>query len=333
MPLVEHSRLPAFERLRNEGIRLVSSEEAAGSTLPELHIAVLNLMPDTALRATDAQFARLVASFGEKADLWLHVFTMGAASRGAAAHDHIAKHYESLDSIRERPVDALIITGANPSYDDMTREEFWPGMFEVFSWADRAVISKMCSCFATHAIFKLYWGVERVRLPAKMWGVYSHQPSGDHPLLRGVDFPVDAPHSHYFDLSREQMESVGASVLIESPDAGVHMAVHDEYGFVFFQGHPEYDENSLLKEYKREVWRYLTGQRSTFPRLPDNYFTDEALAILDDYRTRVVELDDLESVRDFPEDRIREGLVNTWSGVGRVIYRNWLEGVLAEKVK
>ena len=41
-------------------------------------------------------------------------------------------------------------------------------------------------------------------------------------------------------------------------EAGVHAAVSED-GFrrVYFQGHPEYDANSLLKEYKREVLRHL----------------------------------------------------------------------------
>jgi homoserine O-succinyltransferase len=331
MPLVQHSDLPAFERLRAEGIEVVSAGEAERSGLPELHIAVLNLMPDTALRATDRQFARLVASFADNADLWFHVFSMGVEARGAAAREHISAHYETLDSIRERPVDALIVTGANPSYVDMTREAFWPGLFEVFSWADRAIHSKLCSCFATHAIFKLYWGVERIRLPQKMWGVYQHQITGAHDLLAGLREPVAAPHSHYYDLSRDEMESVGATVLMESEEAGVHMAVHDGFEFVFFQGHPEYDDISILKEYKREVWRFVTRRRSTYPHTPEHYFTDAALEVLEEYRSRVLYRDETDPIPGFPEDELGEGLTNPWKAPGMAIYRNWLQGVLDQK--
>ena len=331
MPLVQHSDLPAFERLRKEGVGLVSADEAYGSGLPELHIAVLNLMPDTALRATDRQFARLVASLGERANLWFHVFSMGVEARGAAAQEHIASHYESLDSIRERPVDALIVTGANPSYVDMTREAFWPGLFEVFSWADRSIHSKLCSCFATHAIFKLYWGVERVRLPQKMWGVYEHEIVAQHQLLSGLLEPVIAPHSHYYDLSREKMESVGATVLMESEEAGVHMAVHDDFEFVFFQGHPEYDDISILKEYKREVWRFVTRRRSTYPHTPEHYFTDSALEVLNDYRSRALYRGESDPIPEFPEAELSDGLTNTWREQGMSIYRNWLQKVLERK--
>ncbi len=331
MPLVEHTRLPAFRRLKDEGLEMVTPEEADGSNLPDIHVAVLNLMPDTALRATDRQFARLVGSFGDRANIWFHVFSMGEEARGAAAREHIAAHYESLDSIREHPVDALVVTGANPSYVDMTREAFWPGLFDVFSWADRAVHSKLCSCFATHAVFKLYWGVERVRLPQKMWGLYQHRIVGEHPLLSGLDDPVMAPHSHYYDLSREQIESVGARVLIESPEAGVHMAVHDDFEFVFFQGHPEYDSISILKEYKREVWRFLMRRRSTYPHIPEHYFTDRALELVADYRSRALYRADTDPIPDFPEDEFGDGLENTWRQDGFGIYRNWLQQILSRR--
>jgi len=332
MPLVRHSDLPAFTRLEREGIELVPADEAESSALPEVHIAVLNLMPDTALRATDRQFSRLVASFGDNANLWFHVFSMGVEARGAAAREHIVAHYETLDSIRERPVDALIVTGANPSYVDMTREAFWPGLFEVFSWADRAIHSKLCSCFATHAVFKLYWGVERVRLPQKMWGVYEHQISGESDLLSGLAGPVAAPHSHYYDLSRQEMESVGATVLMESDEAGVHMAVHDDFEFVFFQGHPEYDDISILKEYKREVWRFVTHRRATYPHTPEHYFTDAALEVLEDYRETVLYRDETDPIPEFPEDGLEQGLTNTWRAPGMAIYRNWLQRVLDRKM-
>ena len=42
----------------------------------------------------------------------------------------------------------------------------------------------------------------------------------------------------------------------------------DLFREVYFQGHPEYNINSLLKEYKREVMRYFTDQRTDYPPEP-----------------------------------------------------------------
>ena len=115
--------------------------------------------------------------------------------------------------------------------------------------------------------------MERDELPERKWGVYEHQILADeHPLLAGVNAPVYAPHSHRYDVSREAMESAGQTVLIASPEAGVHMGVSDDqFRLVFFQGHPEYDSISLLKEFKREVQRFLSGKRSVYPPFPEHY--------------------------------------------------------------
>jgi homoserine O-succinyltransferase len=49
---------------------------------------------------------------------------------------------------------------------------------------------------------------------------------------------------------------------VASAQVGVHMAVSpDQFRAVYTQGHPEYDANSLLKEYKREVFRFLNGEQ------------------------------------------------------------------------
>jgi homoserine O-succinyltransferase/O-acetyltransferase len=81
----------------------------------------------------------------------------------------------------------------------------------------------------------------------------------------------DVPHSRFNEIGRDQFEAAGLHVLVDSPEAGVHLAVsRDRFRFVFFQGHPEYDTISLLKEYKREVMLFHQRRRETirhFPRI------------------------------------------------------------------
>lgn len=327
MPLVAHSGLPAFATLRDEGLDIVSDAQAEHLDLPTLRIGMLNMMPDAALQATERQFLRLVAAYGSAANLYVFPFSLQAEHRSDISATHIESHYSNFSELREQDVDAVIITGANPIMDDIAAEEFWTPLLEVIDWGRTNVQSILCSCLATHAVLHEYYGIERVELPQRQWGVYEHELFvSEHPLLSGITSPVIAPHSHRFAVSREAMERAGVNVLIASPQAGVHMAISgSESNFVFFQGHPEYDAVSLLKEYKREIQRFLTGNRTSYPPFPEHFLDESAKNRLDAYQRRVTESDfEQETLPAFPEPQLAAGLENTWSEAGQIIYRNWL---------
>ena len=129
MPLVAHSGLPAFARLGAEGFDVLSAERAARQDIRELHIGLLNMMPDAALEATERQFLRLVGGCNRIAQIHVHPFGVRSQERGPRARAHMAAHYREFESLEEEGLDALIITGANPADPDLTRESFWPGGF------------------------------------------------------------------------------------------------------------------------------------------------------------------------------------------------------------
>ena len=144
--------------------------------------------------------------------------------------------------------------------------------------------------------------------------------------MRGINTRFDAPHSRYNDVSRSQLEQAGLVVLIESEDAGVHLAVSpDQFHIVYFQGHPEYNSNSLLKEYKREVSRYFGGERESVPRYPEHYFPDEAIEIAARYIEEALKSEaNAAALPEFPESDLESLVDNTWGDTGRAIVNNWL---------
>ena len=48
MPLVAHTNLPTFDRLRERGQVVLSLDRAVSQDIRELHIGLLNMMPDAA---------------------------------------------------------------------------------------------------------------------------------------------------------------------------------------------------------------------------------------------------------------------------------------------
>ena len=70
---------------------------------------------------------------------------------------------------------------------------------------------------------------KRKRLPEKRWGVFQHEVvDRSHPLVADINTRFDVPHSRYNEISREQFEAAGLRVLVESPEAGVHLAVSED---------------------------------------------------------------------------------------------------------
>jgi len=282
MPLVAHNALPTFERLRRDGMTVLSTERAGNQVIRELHIGLLNMMPDAALEATERQFYRLVGESNPIAQFYMHPFTLPALPRGDKARAHIEAYYESFDSIREKGLDALIITGANVSGPSLADQPFWLPMIEVIDWARDHVTSTLCSCLATHAVMQFRYGQTRVKQPKKVWGVFEHRVVDPrHPLVADVNTRFDVPHSRWNDISRAQFEAAGIRVLAESAGGGVHLAVSpDGFRTVFFQGHPEYDTVSLLKEYKRDVLLAAAGQLPAWPPFPARTFDAQSRALL-----------------------------------------------------
>lgn len=327
MPLVAHTSLPTFQRLREEGEEILSADRASHQTIRELHIGLLNIMPDAALEATERQFFRLVGACNQIAQFHVHPFTIEGLERSSAAWEHIHTYYESFEQIKRDGLDALIISGANVTHAHLQDEAFWQPLTEVFDWAKQNVTSILCSCLATHALIQSCYGVERTRLPAKRWGVFSHKVVDRyHPLITEINTRFDVPHSRFNEVFQADMEKHGLKVLVASEEAGVHLAVSpDGFRIVFFQGHPEYDDISLLKEYKREVLRFYHDERPDYPPYPDHYFDTEVQQWLADYAEQVkaAKAEGL-PLQAMPEAQIVEHLDITWRDSAKAVFNNWL---------
>ena len=326
MPLIANSSLPSFERLRNEGQEILEPGRAQTQDIRELHIGLLNMMPDAALEATERQFLRMIGSCNRIAQFHVHLFTFPEIPRDAKAQEHINKYYRSFEELQTEGIDALILSGANPAQSQIEAEPFWQPLQNTVAWAKDNVCSTMCSCLATHAIVQQLWGIHRYPLPQKRWGVYSNRiTSENHPLTANINTRFDAPHSHVYEVNTKQFAENGLRVLAESPQSDLHLGVSpDGLRFVFFQGHPEYDAVSLLKEYRREVSRFIEGIRD-YPPLPENYFYGESLQLVEQFKRSVEQArGNYQGIAEFPEAEITALIDNTWSDTGKAIFNNWL---------
>jgi homoserine O-succinyltransferase len=133
------------------------------------------------------------------------------------------------------------------------------------------------------------------------------------------------PHSRYNGLPSGTLAERGYEMLSVSDQAGADIFIK-EYGslFVFLQGHPEYDRFALFREYRRDVTRFLSGERETYPEMPLGYFDDLAAAELSAFRQRAVQHRDPKTLECFPNDASASNLMHNWHVAAVRIFANWV---------
>jgi homoserine O-succinyltransferase len=202
-------------------------------------------------------------------------------------------------------------------------------MGQLLEWAESNTTSSIWSCLAAHAAVEHMDGVRRQRLERKRCGVFAHDTLPGEPLLAGVGATLYNPHSRWNELPVEALRAADYRIVSFSTATGADMFTKQARSlFIFFQGHPEYEEVTLLREYRRDVGRFLRGQQPHYPTLPHQYFSPPALELLAAFETRALALAGSEQAADllteFPMTAIAATLSNTWGKGATGIYRNWL---------
>jgi homoserine O-succinyltransferase len=297
-----------------------------------IEVALVNNMPDAALLATERQFAGLLAeAAGEAFDVTLRLYALAEVPRSELARAAMQDRYDGIDTLEAAGADAVIITGAEPRAADLRDESYWPELTGLIDWARRGAHSTLFSCLAAHAAALHLDGIERRRLPAKASGVFTFQRVAKSPLTRGLGGAVRTPHSRHNALPFEALTARGYQVLTHSPAAGVDVFVRQDKGLlIFLQGHPEYDADSLLREYRRDLGRFLRGERSIPPR-PHGYFDPVTARALDRLVAQAQDSGQAELLRRCDEIAAAFRPSAPWRAPAVRLYRNWLEQVAAAK--
>lgn len=297
-----------------------------------LEIGLVNNMPDAALQATERQFIHLLAAAAPERTVRVHLFSLPSVARGEMAAAHIAGSYAPLETMGRTPLDALIVTGCEPRAASLVDEPYWDSLTRLIDWAEDHTVSTLWSCLAAHAAVLHLDGIGRHPLPAKRSGVYECAVTAAHRLTEGAPPLLRVPHSRWNDLRESEVAAHGYTVLSRSATAGLDLFAKQWNSlFVFFQGHPEYDVDSLAREYRRDVARFLRGERPLYPGLPDGYFSDATRLVLGDLQTRAERDRRSVALRDLPRRLdLAPGLAETWQASVIPVFRNWID-LLAER--
>ncbi|HEY5208804.1 MAG TPA: homoserine O-succinyltransferase [Stellaceae bacterium] len=289
-----------------------------------VHIGLVNNMPDTALEATERQYIALLEAAASDVLVHLHLYSLPEIQRSDRAAQHCKGLYRGIDAMWPAPLDALIVTGAEPLAGDLREEPYWRSLTAIVDWAQDNTVSTIFSCLAAHAAVLHLDGIARRPLAKKIFGVFEEEIAAEHPLTTGLS-DLSAPHSRWNELREPDLTAKGYSVLTRSDEAGVGLFVKKrESLLIFVQGHPEYEAETLLREYRRDIGRYLRQERRTYPERPRHYFDARARERVIAYRKRASLRRERDLLAEFPIFELRRAVRHSWRPGAVAFYRNWL---------
>jgi homoserine O-succinyltransferase len=291
-------------------------------------IGLVNNMPDGALVATERQFSRLIESASGDADIRLRLYSLTQIPRSREATAHLGQLYADATDLRGQKLDALIVTGAQPIASDLKAEPYWEALTEVIDWAEANTISTILSCLAAHAGVLHLDGLVRRPLATKCSGVYAFDLARDDRLTEGAEGRWVTPHSRHNGLDEKELAWRDYKILTRSADLGVDLFTKQLKSLmVFLQGHPEYENETLAREYRRDLNRYLKGDVVDPPRLPENYFSADTARVWLNIQAQAQRGEPIDS---FPEINVGDA---PWRPFADLLYRNWLSLVAERKAR
>ena len=267
MPLNLPDKLPAIELLKEENIFVIDNSRATQQDIRPLRIVILNLMPLKITTETD--LVRLLSN----TPLQVEISFMKIKSHTSknTPIEHMKTFYTDFDKMRGEKYDGMIITGAPVEQMDFEEVTYWDEITEIFDWARTHVTSTLYICWAAQAGRYHHYGVPKYALDKKMFGIFEHrtlQPL--HPIFRGFDDMFYVPHSRHTEVRREDIQKVPELTLLsESEDAGVYMAVARGGREFFVTGHSEYYTLTLETEYNHHMNKFF------FLKIPFFFFVDD----------------------------------------------------------
>ena len=184
---------------------------------------------------------------------------------------HLNKFYQTFLELKDMKFDGMIITGAPVEQMEFEEVDYWKELEMIMDWTDSHVTSTIFLCWAAQAALYHFCHLKKKPLEKKMFGLFWHKVMNRKiPLVRGFDDVFLAPHSRHTEVPIEDIRACGEiTILAESEEAGLFLAMAGEGRRIFVMGHPEYDRITLDGEYKRDMNKGLPIE------IPENYYRND----------------------------------------------------------
>lgn len=264
MPICISNNMPVAQKLEDENIFIIPENQALHQDIRPLKIAVVNIMPKK--QDTEFQLLRLLSNTPLQTDVtFVRLVTHNYKN---TSDEYLKEYYHTFNEIRKSHFDGLIITGAPVENLEYEQVDYWSELVEIMEWSKSHVTSAFYICWAAQAGLYHHYGIKKYPLENKLSGIYPHRITKKNALLtRGFDDVFFAPHSRYTGIKTEDINCVPElEILALSEIAGAYIVATRNGKQIFVNGHPEYERDTLEKEYRRDLNKKIN------PAVPYGYF-------------------------------------------------------------
>ena len=289
MPINIPQNLPAAKVLEGENVFVMTDERAMTQDIRPLKIIILNLMPTKIV--TETQLLRLLSN--SPLQVKIELLQMASHTSKNTPQDHLTAFYKIFEEVKDSYFDGMIITGAPVELLNFNEVDYWNELCTIMEWSKHNVYSTLHICWGAQAGLYYHYNIPKYIFDEKLSGVFSHRVlKSKHPLMRGIDDLFYLPHSRNtgvktIDVQRHKE----LEILSLSDEAGVSIIGTQNGRQFFILGHPEYDRDTLAKEFFRDL------EKGIDPKIPSNYF---------------------------PENNTDAVPVMRWKSYANLLFTNWL---------
>ena len=289
MPINIPKELPATEILKKEKIFVMDEDRARTQDIRPLNILILNLMPEK--EKTELQLLRLLGNTPLQVNI---TFLRTATYRSKnVSNYHLDTFYTTFENIKHRKFDGLIITGAPVEHMEFEAVDYWNELQMIMDWSMENVTSNLYICWGAQAALFHHYGIEKILLPKKYFGVFKHDISDPtEKLVQGFNDEFLAPHSRHTTVSTDAVSNHPDLFLLSKTDGNSPFIIlSKDRKNIMITGHLEYDATTLRDEYLRDL------NKGKDIDIPINYF---------------------------PDDDPEQTPPNTWRAHTHLLFSNWL---------
>ena len=267
MPIKIQNDLPARAILESENVFIMDEARAMSQDIRPLEILILNLMP--LKEDTETQLLRALSNTPLQVECTYMAMTSHESRHTPASH--LNKFYVGFSEVEKQWFDGMIITGAPVELMEYEEVNYWEELKIIMEWSKTHVTSTLHLCWGAQAGIYYHYGIDKVPVENKVFGIFKHKVMNRKiPLVRGFDDVFLAPHSRHTEVPMDKIRSEKRlTILAESEEAGLFLAMAKGGRQIFVMGHPEYDRVTLDGEYKRDLKKGLPIE------IPKNYYTDD----------------------------------------------------------